>query len=275
MGLRVNTNISAMTAQRHLGSVTTRLQSNFNRLSSGLRIATAADDAAGLGISERMRSQIRSYSAASRNSQDGVSLVQTAEGALAEVSNIIGRMRELAIQAANGTLSAADRTTIDTEFQELIAETDRIATTTTFNGVSLLDGSTATLGIQAGINQNEIITVNLQDTRAGATGLNLTGESVTTVLNATASLAAIDTAVTTVTTARGALGSVQNRMQSAISSIATAKENLAAAESRIRDVDVAHESADLTRNTILQQAAVSVLSQANVQPQLALSLLQG
>jgi len=273
MGLRINTNISALTAHRHLGLITNRLQGNFNRLSSGLRIATASDDAAGLGISERMRSQIRSYGAASRNAQDGVSLVQTAEGALAEVSNIVNRMRELAIQAANGTLSTADRLTIDTEFQALIEEIDRIATTTSFNGVNLLN-ATATLGIQAGINPNEIITVDLPDTQA-ASGLALTGQNVTTIANATASLAAIDAAVTTVTTARGALGSAQNRLQSAISSIATARENLAAAESRIRDVDVAEETSDLTRNTILQQAAVSVLAQANVQPELALSLLQG
>jgi flagellin len=275
MGLRVNTNISALNAQRHLSSVTTRLQGNFNRLSSGLRIATAADDAAGLGISERMRSQIRSYGAASRNAQDGVSLVQTAEGALGEVSNIINRMRELAIQAANGTLATQDRTTLDTEYQELIAEIDRIASTTTFNGVALLSGTTATIGIQAGINAGEVITVNLQNTTTGAGGVNLGGTSVTDVANATAALAVIDTAVNTVTTARGALGSAQNRLQSSIASIATAKENLSAAESRIRDVDVAEETADLTRNTILQQAAVSVLAQANVQPQLALSLLQG
>ena len=275
MGLRVNTNISALNAQRHLSSVTTRLQGNFNRLSSGLRIATAADDAAGLGISERMRSQIRSYGAASRNAQDGVSLVQTAEGALGEVSNIINRMRELAIQAANGTLATQDRTTLDTEYQELIAEIDRIASTTTFNGVALLSGTTATIGIQAGINAGEVITVNLQNTTTGAGGVNLAGTSVTDVTNATAALAVIDTAVNTVTTARGALGSAQNRLQSSIASIASAKENLAAAESRIRDVDVAEETADLTRNTILQQAAVSVLAQANVQPQLALTLLQG
>jgi flagellin len=204
-----------------------------------------------------------------------VSLVQTAEGALAEVSNNINRLRELAIQAANGTLSTADRTTIDTEYQELIVEIDRIATTTDFNGVNLLDGSTATIGIQVGIHAGELITVTLQDTTSGASGVNLSGTDVTTAANATAALSAIDAAVDTITTARGQLGATQNRMNSAISSIATAKENLAASESRIRDVDVAAETADLTRNTILQQAAVSVLAQANVQPQLALSLLQG
>ncbi len=272
MGLRVNTNLASLNAQRSLGAVSTRLQGNFKRLSSGLRIATAADDAAGLGISERMRSQIRSYGAAARNAQDGISLVQTAEGALNEVNGILNRMRELSIQAANGTLSTADRATLNTEYQELISEIGRIASTATFNGVELLDGTTTALDIQAGINQSEIITVSLQD--ATATALSIDSLNVTTAANATAALTVIDAAVDQVTTARGALGSAQNRLQSAISSITNAQENLAAAESRIRDVDVATETADLTRNSIMQQAAVSVLAQANVQPQLALSLLQ-
>ncbi len=273
MGLRVNTNIASMNAQRNLGSVSTRLMGNFKRLSSGLRISTASDDAAGLGISERMRSQIRSYGAAQRNAQDGISLVQTAEGALNEVNSILNRMRELSIQAANGTLSNADRATLDTEYQELINEIDRISTTSTFNGVQLIDGTTTSLDLQAGINSSEVITVSLQDTTA--TALGLSGLTVGTAGGASASLAVIDAAVDLVTTARGALGSAQNRLQSAISSIANASENLAAAESRIRDVDVATETADLTRNTIMQQAAVAMLAQANVQPQLALSLLQG
>ncbi len=273
MGLRVNTNLASLNAQRSLSAVSNRLMGNFKRLSSGLRIATAADDAAGLGISERMRSQIRSYGAAARNAQDGISLVQTAEGALNEVNSILNRMRELSIQAANGTLSTADRATLDTEYQELINEISRIASTATFNGVELLDGSTTALDIQAGINQQEIITVSLQD--ATATALSINALDVTTAANATSALSVLDAAVDSVTTARGALGSAQNRLQSAISSISNAQENLAAAESRIRDVDVATETADLTRNTIMQQAAVAVLSQANVQPQLALSLLQG
>ncbi|MBM3986351.1 MAG: flagellin FliC [Planctomycetes bacterium] len=273
MGLRVNTNIASMNAQRNLGSVSTRLMGNFKRLSSGLRISTASDDAAGLGISERMRSQIRSYGAAQRNAQDGISLVQTAEGALNEVNSILNRMRELSIQAANGTLSNADRATLDTEYQELINEIDRISTTSTFNGVQLIDGTTTSLDLQAGINSSEVITVSLQD--ATATALSLSGLTVGTPSGASAALAVIDAAVDLVTTARGALGSAQNRLQSAISSIANASENLAAAESRIRDVDIATETADLTRNTIMQQAAVAMLAQANVQPQLALSLLQG
>ena len=271
MGLRVNTNITSLTAQRNLGNVSSRLQGNFARLSSGLRVATAADDAAGLGISERMRSQIRSYGAAARNAQDGISLVQTAEGALNEASNILGRMRELAVQAANGTLSTADRTTINDEVTALTAELDRIASSTEFNGVALLDGTTATAEIQVGINASETIDVTLQDTTT--TTLGVGAVAVDTAANANTAIGLIDTAIDTVNTARGALGASQNRLTSAYTSIQSARENLSAAESRIRDVDVAYETADLTRNSILQQAAVSVLSQANVQPQLALRLL--
>jgi flagellin len=270
MGLRVNTNIASMTAQRNLASVSSRLQGNFSRLSSGLRIASASDDAAGLGISERMRAQIRSFSVAGRNAQDGVSLAQTAEGAMQEISNNLGRMRELAVQAANGTLTTADRAVLDAEYQELITEIDRVAGQTAFNGVNLLDGSTASLSIQVGINSGETISVSLADVTAST--LSLTGD-VTTETNAAAELATLDAAIDTVTSARGNLGAAQNRMSSAIASIANARENLSAAESRIRDVDVALETADLTRNSILQQAATSVLAQANVQPQLALSLL--
>jgi flagellin len=271
MGLRVNTNVAALTSQRNLSAVTGRLQGNFARLSSGLRIATAADDAAGLGISERMRGQIRSFTVASRNAQDGVSLAQTAEGALQEVSNNLSRMRELAVQASNGTLTTADRATLDTEFQALITEIDRVATQTTFNGVSLLDGTTTSLDVQVGINGGETISVSLSDTTA--TTLAINAEDVTSAANASAALTSIDTAIDSISTARGNLGAAQNRLTSAISSILNTRENLSAAESRIRDVDVAIETADLTRNSILQQAAVSVLAQANTQPQLALSLL--
>jgi flagellin len=271
MGLRVNTNVAALNSQRNLGAISSRLQGNFARLSSGLRIATAADDAAGLAISERMRAQIRSLNVASRNAQDGVSLSQTAEGALQEVSNNLTRMRELAVQASNGTLSAADRATLDTEFQALVTEIDRVASQTTFNGVNLLDGSTATLDIQVGSNAGETITVSLADTTAATLGIG--GLDVTSAANASAALAALDTAIDSVTSTRGSLGSDQNRLTSAISSILSTRESLAAAESRIRDIDVATETSDLTRNSILQQAAVSVLAQANVQPQLALALL--
>jgi len=276
MGLRVNTNIISLNAQRHLASVTTRLEGNFQRLASGLRIASASDDPAGLGISERMRAQLKSLAQAARNGQDGVSLVQTAEGALNEATANLSRMRELAIAAANGTLNTGDRATVDAEFQALITEIDRIADTTTFNGVNLLnDTSSGTIDIQIGTEQNQAISLSLADMSDSGLGLTSATFDLTTVTNATASLDTIDAAITSVTSVRGDFGAAQNRLLSAIRSINNAQQNLAAAESRIRDVDVAFETADLTRNTILQQAATSVLSQANLQPQIALSLLQG
>jgi flagellin len=273
MGLRVNTNIAALTAQRNLAAVSDRLQGNLSRLSSGLRIASASDDAAGLGISERMRAKIRSFAVAGRNAQDGVSLAQTAEGALQEVSNNLTRMRELAVQAANGTLTTADRTTLDTEFQELVSEIDRIATQTSFNSIRLLDGSTATISIQVGTNANETIGMSL-GAGTDSAALGISAVNVTSTTFASQAMGALDSAIDLTTTTRGRLGAAQNRMTSAIASIAGARENLAAAESRIRDVDMAMETADLTTNSILQQAAVSVLAQANFQPQLALNLLQ-
>jgi flagellin len=218
-----------------------------------------------------MRSQIRSYSAAGRNAQDGISLVQTAEGALNEASNILVRMRELAIQATNGTLSSTDRTTIDNEVGLLIEELDRIADSTEFNGVNLLDGSSTTASIQVGIQANETIDITLVDVNTDQTGVDAV--QTDTAANAQTAIGLIDSAIDDINTARGSMGAAQNRLTSAFASIQNALENLSASESRIRDVDVAFETADLTRNSILQQAAVSVLSQANVQPQLALSLL--
>jgi len=270
MGLRVNTNIFSLTAQRNLSSVSERLGGNFSRLSSGLRIASAADDAAGLGISERMRSQIRGLGQASRNAQDGISLAQTAEGALNEVSNNLTRMRELAIQAANGTLSTDDRAVIDTEFQALVEEIDRIAGETTFNGVALLN-ATADVDIQVGLDSGDIIAVSTQNVTT--TTLGIDAEDTTSATNASDALALIDDAINSVNTSRGALGASVNRLNSTFRSIQNTREGLSAAESRIRDVDVAMETADLTRNSILQQAAVSILAQANQQPQLALTLL--
>jgi flagellin len=277
MGLRVNTNVMSLNAQRELFNVTDRLSGNFKRLSSGLRISTGADDAAGLGISERMRSQIRSYEQAGRNAQDGVSLVQTAEGALNEVNNNLVRMRELSIQAANGTLNTGDRAAVDNEFQQLILEIDRIAETTDFNGLSLLNDTTGTVTIQlqVGTEAGETVLVSLVDMTDAGLGLTATGFDLTTVTNASGALDLIDAAIDSVTNARSDLGASQNRLQSSLRSTQVASENLSAAESRIRDVDIAKETADLTRNSIMQQAAVSVLAQANAQPQVALSLLQG
>ena len=269
MGLRVNTNIASLNAQRHMANVTNRIQGNYSRLASGLRIASAADDAAGLAISERMRSQIRSFSVAARNAQDGLSLAQTAEGALGEVSNILGRMRELAMQSSNGTLSANDRTTIGEEYDELVAELTRISTDTEFNDVVLLNGSQATVDIQVGLENGDTITLDMVD----ISGLTVAAGDVATVAGAQGALATIDADIETVNLARGSLGAGQNRLSSTLRSILNTRENLSAAESRIRDVDVAAETADLTKNSIMQQAATSILAQANAQPQLALSLL--
>ena len=273
MGLRVNTNVASMNAQRNLFNSTSQLSGNFARLSSGLRIASAADDAAGLGISERMRADIRSYSVARRNAQDGISLVQTAEGALNEVANILGRMRELSMQAANGTLSGTDRSTLDGEFQQLVDELDRISDTTQFNGVNLLDGSATSIAIQVGLDNTANDTITLSPADASLSTLSLTGASISTIGNATGMLTTLDTAIDSVNNARGVLGAQQNRLDSTLRSLANVRENTSAAESRIRDVDVALETADLTRNSILQQASTAILQQANAQPQLALSLL--
>jgi flagellin len=271
MGLRVNTNTFSIGAQRNLSNVSTRLGGNFARLSSGLRIATAADDAAGLGISERMRAQVRSLQQASRNAGDGISLVQTTEGALNELNANLVRMRELAVQASNGTLNSGDRAVIQEEFAALIEEIDRVAQQTTFNGVNILDGSTTSLSIQVGTESGETIDLTLEDMQSAALGLS--GADISDVSGAQAALDDIDAAIDDVSTLRGNLGADQNRIASTVRSIAIAAENLSAAESRIRDVDIAAETADLTRNSIMQQAAASVLAQANVQPQLALSLL--
>ena len=276
MGLRVNTNIASINAQRNVSQVTTRLARNYQRLSTGLRISTAADDAAGLAISERLRSQIRSLSQASRNANDGISLVQVGEGALNEVSNILVRLRELAIQSANGSSSTADKNTIREEFDSLVDEIDRIAQSTEFNGIKLLDGSSSTVVFQVGINTAAgIDSLNVTLTPALTTTLGLASVDVGSGGSTTFAITQIDGAINAVSQLRGRFGSLQNRLQSTIANLGVAAESLSAAESRIRDVDVAYETAELTRNNILQQASISILSQANAQPQAALQLLQG
>jgi len=275
MALRINSNLSALNAQRGLASVSGRLERNFQRLSTGLRITSAADDAAGLGISERLRAQIASLSQAQRNANDGISLTQTAEGSLNEVSNILIRMRELATAAANGTVSDSDKATLNSEFSDLIDEVDRIAQSSDFNNVKLLDGSTAAITFQvgAGVTANDTIAVSL--TSSLGSDLGITSLDISSAGSSTTAITAIDSAIDSVSATRGRLGAAQNRLQSTIANLGVSIESLSAANSRIRDVDVASESADLTRNTIMQQAAASVLAQANVQPQIALQLLQG
>ncbi|MFT4513104.1 MAG: flagellin [Planctomycetota bacterium] len=276
MGLRVNTNIASINAQRNTAQVTARLAGNYRRLSTGLRISTAADDAAGLAISERLRSQIRSLSQASRNANDGISLVQVGEGALNEVSNILVRLRELAIQSANGASSSADKDTIAEEFGSLVNEINRIAQSTEFNGIRLLDGSSSSVTFQVGINTTVgIDQLNVSLTPSLSTSLGLSTIDVGSGGSTSYAISQIDTAIGSVAQLRGRFGSLQNRLQSTIANLGVAAESLSAAESRIRDVDVAYETAQLTRNNILQQASISILSQANQQPQAALQLLQG
>ncbi len=281
MGLRINNNIASLTAQKNLATVTNRLQGNFKRLSSGLRIATAADDAAGLAISERLRSQIRGLGQASRNASDGISLTQTAEGGLNEVSNILTRLKELAVQANTGTVSASDKDTLQSELTELVSEIDRIAQQVDFNGINLLDGSSTSVSFAVGIGDTsgvDTITVSLDSIRTSALTdgtTTLAAIDIGSSGNVSNALSSIDAAISSVSTFRGRLGSTENRLNSSISGLATQVENLTAAESRIRDVDVARESGDLTKNSIIQQAALSILGQANLQPQSALALLQG
>jgi flagellin len=274
MAIRINSNLSALNAQRGLSSATARLERNFQHLSTGLRISTAADDAAGLGISERLRAQIASLSQAQRNANDGISLTQTAEGSLNEVSNILIRMRELATESANGTVSATDKTTLNSEFTDLISEVDRIAKSSDFNNVKLLDGSATSITFQvgAGVSANDTISVTLSSSLGSDLGISAL--DISSAGSSTTAITAIDAAIDTVSATRGRLGAAQNRLQSTISNLGVSIESLTAANSRIRDVDVAAETADLTRNSILQQAAISVLSQANLQPQTALRLLQ-
>ncbi|MCB9881156.1 MAG: flagellin FliC [Planctomycetes bacterium] len=273
MSLRINTNISSMQAQRDLRTVTNRLSRNFARLSSGLRIASAADDASGLIMSERMRARIRSMNTAVRNANDGVSLVQTGEGALNEVSNMLVRLRELAVQSSNGTLSTSERNVLNQEFQSLITEIDRAARAADFNGKALFDGTTSAITLQIGVGtSNTVDRVAISLTTITSSSLSLSGLAI----NGTAidqAITTVDAAIDTVNSLRGTFGATQNRLESTIASLQIALENLSSAESRIRDVDVAAETADLTRNSIIQQAAASVLAQANLQPQIALTLL--
>lgn len=278
--ISINTNVASLNAQRNLSSTQNRLESNYGRLSTGLRINHAADDAAGLAISERLRSQIRSMTQAERNGNDGISLLQTAEGAMNEVSGVLTRIRELAVQSANGTLGATERTYIDNEKTALLAEVDRIAASTEFNGTNLLNGGAAgvsfTFQIGTHGTASDTITASISDmSTTTLAGGALAALDLTSQAGAQSALATLDTAIDGVSTARATLGTAQNRLQVTIANLGNARENLSAAQSRIRDVDVASETADMTRNNILTQSGVAVLAQANQMPQIALKLLGG
>jgi flagellin len=276
MGLRINTNVSSLAAQRTLGINSRNMQDNFRKLSSGERITQASDDAAGLAISENLRAQIRGGRQAKRNAGDAISLIQTAEGGLNEISNIIIRLRELSIQAASDTVGETERGFTDIEFQKLKEEIDRISKSSEFNGTKLLDGTTGLLEFQIGIhNSPDLDRLRYDGTQNTATlaALGLAAESVATKDGAQLSLKKLDDALVNINGTRSELGATQNRLSSIINTLAIGDENLSAAKSRIRDVDVAAETADLTRNNILVQSGTSVLSQANQAPNLALKLL--
>ena len=276
MPVTIKTNIPSLQAQKNLQRSSAALNASFDRLSSGLRIVTAADDAAGLAISESMSTQIRSFTIAERNAQDAVSMVQTAEGALAEVHSIMGRLRELAMQSANGSYTSTDRGFLDTEYQALKAEIGRIQESARFNGKELLSQNVSTIQFQIGLNNTQSDQLQLSFGGFGLTAITastnlVAGSSISAAL---AALSTIDAALAIVSTERAKYGATMNRLNITISSIETMRLNLSAANSRIRDVDVATETAALARNQVLSQAGVSVLAQANQLPQLALNLLQ-
>ncbi|PZN05927.1 MAG: flagellin [Bacillota bacterium] len=273
--MRINHNVAALNAWRNLSQTNSLLNKSLERLSSGLRINRAADDAAGLAISEKMRAQIAGLQTAQRNAQDAISLIQTAEGALNETHSILQRMRELVVQAANGTNTTTDRQQIQAEIDQLIAELDRIADTTEFNTQKLLDGN-FNGNFQIGANAGQTINVTIADMHASALGtsgtvdtIDVSGDSPTFDTY----IQILDEAINQVSTERANLGAVQNRLEHTIANLGVAVENLQAAESRIRDVDMALEMANFTRNQILLQSGTAMLAQANAIPQAVLQLL--
>jgi flagellin len=273
MGLRINQNIAAMNSYRNLSVTDGQMAKSLEKLSSGFRINRAADDAAGLAISEGLRSQVGGLKVAVRNAQDGISVVQTAEGALTETHSILQRMRDLAVQASNdGAVTDVDKAKADKEFQQLALELDDIANNTKFNGNALLDGTFSGKDFQVGANAGETLQVTIGDMTA-ATIMTAVGD-LTTSANAQTALANIDTAIATVSDQRADLGATQNRLEHKINNLSVAGENLAASESRIRDTDMAQEMMQFTRSQILSQAGTAMLSQANQSSQGVLQLLR-
>jgi flagellin len=288
MPLIVNTNVSSLNAQRHLGNNTNALAKSMEKLSSGFRINRASDDAAGLQLSETLRSQIRGSQKAMDNVQDGINVLNIVDGAYSQITENLQRMRELAVQAANDTYASAQRSAMEAEIDQLMADIDRISEATEFNGVKLMSGAAGTdFVIQLGAND---VAAEDQLNIASAAGTGPFADAAASVLAATmttaslnvntasaalAAITTIDNALATVNTRRGMIGSLSNRLEGAANNLSVSIENLSSSESRIRNVDVARESANLTRNQILQQASASMLAQANQSPQLALQLLQG
>jgi flagellin len=276
MGLRISTNVASLNAQKNLRGNRNSMDRSLARLSSGYRINQAADDAAGLAISENLRGQIRGLKQASRNSEDGISLVQVAEGGLNEISNMLIRLRELGVQAASDTIGDTERKFLDVEYQQLKSEIQRVAEITEFNGRDLLNGTGGIFDIQVGTHNDPFkdrISFNASAANASLEALGMTVEGLATKEQAQQSLSVVDSAMVQVNAMRANFGAMQNRLTSTIANLSVAHENLSAANSRVRDADIADETAELTRNSILLQAGVSVLGQANQAQQVALKLL--
>lgn len=276
MGLRIATNVASINAQKHLGGIGRALNTSLERLSSGQRINKASDDAAGLAISENLRGLIRGYRQANRNANDGISMVQVAEGALNEVSSMLIRLRELGVQSASDTLGDTERKFLDVEYQQLKSEIERIADSTNFNGYDLLNGMGGVIDIQIGVRNDPFkdrISFNSSAANANVEALGISAETISTKQGAQLSLNRVDDALTSINAIRANFGALQNRLTSTSQNLLVTEENYSAANSRIRDADIAAETAEMTRNNILMQAGVSVLGQANNVQQLALKLL--
>jgi flagellin len=271
MGLRINTNVAALDTARNLRTSTSNLNSSLARLSSGLRINSAADDAAGLAIADGFESQVRGTDVAQRNAQDGVNLVQTADGALSETTNILQRVRELSVQASNGTQSTSNRAAIQNEVTQLLAQVDSIAQDTQFNGIRVLS-SAQTVTLQSGANPGQNLVINVSGARTADLGISTV--AVSSMALAVSAISTIDIALQSVATLRSTFGAYQNRLEFTINTLAIQQENSSASESAIRDADIAQETIKFTRNQILVNAGTSVLAQANVVPQTALQLLR-
>jgi flagellin len=275
MAISVVTNVTSLRAQSNLNKTTQAMAGHIEKLSSGLRINKAGDDAAGSAISSQLTAQEQGLKQANRNANDGVSLIQTAEGALNEMTGMVQRMRELAVQAANeGTMDATERGYLDQEFQLLESELDRVVNVTEYNGQKLVDGSVSTgVSFQVGMNNTGNDRISISIANSGSTSLGINDELLTSSTGAQKAIAALDTALQTINTSRGTLGATQNRLEATMSNLSIMHENTASANSRIKDVDVAEESAAFTRSQILSQAGTSMLAQANSLPQSALSLI--
>ncbi|MFN8109598.1 MAG: flagellin [Thermoleophilia bacterium] len=274
--MRIYNNVEAANAHRQLQATSDAMSRTMEKLSSGLRINRAADDAAGLAVSEEMRTKIRGMQVASRNAQDGISLVQVADGALSGVNDMLQRMRDLAVQASNGTFTDSQRSNLDAELQALMQEVNKVSTDTDFNGIKILSGSVSTaasaITLQVGADASQSIAFTIGTMNAQQLGIS--GLAVSTAASASAAIASIDAAITTVNQTRAAMGAVQNRLDQTINRLNVTSENLQAAESRIRDADMASEMIDYTKQQILQQSGTSMLAQANQAPQSVLKLLQ-